>query len=167
MDTSENSHITMRAPNDSDAAGLKQWLMDPKILRWFPMCNEKEVDDSVRIWMGYAKTGAGVTALWDGIPCGMFNLYIQPFKKLSHTCLFSIIVDERYRGKGVGSALIDAGQRLAKERFHIEILHLEVYKGNPAQRLYERMGFTEYGQQPHFIKDQGEYITKIFMQKSL
>lgn len=167
MQPKRPSEISLRPPLDSDAQELKRWLMDPVILRWFPMCNEREVDDSVRIWMGYAKLGAGITALWEGVPCGMFNLYIQPFKKLKHTCLFSIIVDEKYRGKGVGKALIEQGQKLAKERFNIEILHLEVYQGNPAQRLYERMGFVVYGSQPHFIKDQGEYITKIFMQKNL
>jgi putative acetyltransferase len=55
----------------------------------------------------------------------------------------------------------------AKNQFKIEILHLEVYAGNPAIRLYERMGFKEFGRQPKFIKMDGEYIDKVMMQKEL
>lgn len=159
--------LTIRLAGEQDTDVLKKWLLDPVILKWFPMFNEREVDDAVRIWIGYSKMGAGLTAEWNGMPCGMFNLYIQPFKKLAHTCLFSIIVDENLRGKGIGQVLIEEGQKLAKEKFGIEILHLEVYKGNPAQRLYERMGFVCFGEQKHFIKDNSEYIAKIFMQKTL
>jgi putative acetyltransferase len=64
------------------------------------MINEVEIDDAVRIWMNYSKSGAGLMALYHGRPCGLFNLYIQPFKKIAHNCLFSIIVDEEMRGKG-------------------------------------------------------------------
>ena len=78
-------------------------------------------------------------------PCGMANLYIQPYRKLAHTCLFAIIVKEDMRGKGIGKAMLDYVMEHAKTRFNIEILHLEVYEGNPAKRLYERAGFTEFG----------------------
>lgn len=159
--------LTIRHASEKDTADLKRWLLDPVILKWFPMVNEREVDDAVRIWIGFAKIGAGLTAEWNGKACGMFNLYIQPFKKLAHTCLFSIIVDEKYRGRGVGQALLEEGEKLAKEKFGIEILHLEVYEGNPAKRLYEKMGFVTFGTQKHFIKENGEYIAKTFMQKTL
>jgi len=159
--------LTMRPASEEDSDCLKRWLLDPVILKWFPMFSEREVDDAVRIWLGFSKIGAGITADWDGSACGMFNLYIQPFKKLAHTCLFSIIVEKEMRGKGIGQALIEEGEKLAKDKFGIEILHLEVYKGNPAQKLYERMGFVVYGVQEHFIKEDGEYTSKIFMQKIL
>ena len=165
--TPRPKELTIRPASEGDSDCLKRWLMDPVILKWFPMFNEREVDDAVRIWMGFSKIGAGITADWDGSACGMFNLYIQPFKKLAHTCLFSIIVEEQMRGKGIGQALIEEGEKLAKNTFGIEILHLEVYQGNPAQRLYERMGFKAYGQQEHFIKEEGKYTAKIFMQKNL
>ena len=60
-----------------------------------------------------------------------------------------------------------AAEKLAKEEFHIELLHLEVYEGNPAIRLYERFGFVKYGEHPHFIKEEGRYLSKILMQKLL
>ena len=103
----------------------------------------------------------------DGKPVGAALLYIQPYKKLAHQCLFSIIIDEVYRGKGIGTELLQALMKLGKEKFHLELLHLEVYEGNPAIGLYRKLGFTEFGGQKHFIKDKNEYIGKILMQKKL
>jgi len=159
--------ISIRPVEDDDAILLKKWLNDPKILCWFPMINEVEIDDAVRIWISYSKAGAGLMALYHGRPCGLFNLYIQPFKKIAHNCLFSIIVDGEMRGRGIGTVLIEQGQILAKEKFAIDLLLLEVYEGNPARRLYERMGFSNYGEQKHFVKQEGKYLSKIFMQKRI
>ncbi len=159
--------ITVRPAETEDAPYLKSWLMDPEILRGFPMANENEVDDSVRIWVSYAKQKAGVTVLVDGKQVGMANLYIQPFKKFAHQCLFSIIVESKERSKGIGTILLTELMRVAKEQFQIEILHLEVYDGNPAIRLYQRMGFKEYGRHAKFIKIDDIYIDKILMQRAL
>ena len=117
--------------------------------------------------VSYYKYHAVLTALWESVPCGIANLYLQPYKKLAHQCLFAIIVDEKYRGKGVGTRLITELMALAKERFKIELLHLEVYEGNPAIHLYERLGFTQYGIHRRFVKDGDRYLSKILMQKSL
>lgn len=162
-----SSSLTFRFTELADAPPLTQWLLDPAILKWFPMIDAREVEDAVRIWIGYSRLQAGLTAEWNKEPCGMATLYIQPYKKLQHTCLFSVIVKEEFRGKGVGAALLRQLIQLAKEKFHIEILHLEVYQGNPAQKLYERLGFKEFGIQRHFIKENGKYTAKVFMQKVL
>ncbi len=160
--------VTFRLSEQQDAPFLKKWLMDPDILFGFPMEGEKEVDDSVRVWMEYVEKKSGLTALWNGEPCGMALLYIQPFEKLAHTCLFSIIVSPEYRGRGIGTALLENLTDLAKKVFHIEILHLEVYEGNPARRLYERLGFIPFGKHTSFAKESdGMYRGKICMQKKL
>lgn len=163
----DTPELTFRLTKEEDAPYLLQWLSDPKILRWFPMYDAREVDDAVRIWIGYSRIESGITALWNGVPCGMANLYIQPYKKQAHTCLFSIIVRDDMRGKGVGKGLMEHLMKHAKEKFKIEILHLEVYDGNPARRLYERLGFKAFGKQDHFIKEDGKYNAKIFMQVAL
>jgi len=163
----DSSDFKIRLTTFEDAPHLMKWLSQPDILRWFPMIDAREIEDAVRIWIGYSKLQACLTAEWKGDPCGMANLYIQPFKKLAHTCLFSVIVQEEMRGKGVGKALLTELMKLAKDKFRIEILHLEVYEGNPAKRLYERLGFTKFGCQTHFIKEDGKYLGKTFMQKYL
>ena len=159
--------IEIRPANPEEGTYLSKWLTDPAILRWFPMSDAREIDDSVRIWMGYCKIQACFTAYENGTAVGMSILYIQPYQKFAHQCLFAIIVDEKHRNKGVGKALMEHMINAAKNQFNIEILHLEVYAGNPAIRLYERMGFKEFGRQPKFIKMDGEYIDKVMMQKEL
>jgi len=163
--------ISIRVAVESDQKYLVEWLLQPKVLEWFPLSDLREIEDAARIWMSYSKQGAVFTALWDGVPCGIANLYLQPYKKLAHQCLFAIIVDEKYRGKGVGTALLNELMAQAKAVFNIKILHLEVYDGNPAKRLYERLGFVEYGIQKHFVKEQIDgqkiYRAKVLMQKYL
>ena len=161
------SKVTVRMAQDMDYNHLVQWLSEPEILKWFPLNDKREIDDAARIWMSYIQQNAVLTAEVDGSPCGTANLYIQPFKKLAHQCLFAIIVDGKHRGKGVGTVLLENLIDLARNRCGIEILHLEVYEGNPAIRLYERFGFSEYGRQNHFVKEDGMYRAKILMQKRL
>lgn len=164
----QSGKLKIRYSHEDDAAYLSKWLNDPEILKWFPMCNKLEIDDAVRIWMSYTKYKAVITAEWDGVPCGIANFYIQTYKKLAHHSLFAIIVDKEYRSKGIGTALINELLKLAKENFKLEILHLEVYSGNPAQKLYERLGFVKYGVHKKFLKDvDGVYYDKIMMQKIL
>lgn len=159
--------IVIRPSIESDAPLLSSWIVKPDVLRWFPMSDQREIDDSVRIWMGYTRFGASFTAEYDGKPAGMAVLYIQPYQKFSHQCLFAIIVNEEFRNRGIGKALIEHFEKIAREKFNIELLHLEVYEGNPAIHLYERLGFKEYGRHPRFIKDSGKYIGKILMQKEI
>lgn len=159
--------IEVRFTKPEDAPYLTHWLQEREILCWFPMINDREIEDAVRVWIGYSKLQSGLTAEWNGVPCGMANLYIQPYKKLKHQCLFSIIVEQQRRGQGVGTVLLERLMQLAKNQFHIEILHLEVYEGNPAIHLYKKMGFEKFGCQKHFIKEDGKYTGKVFMQRRL
>jgi len=159
--------ITTRFAEEADQKYLVEWLLQPGVLEGFPLSDLREIEDAARIWISYYKQNGVLTALCDGVPCGIANLYLQPYKKLAHQCLLAIIVDEKFRGKGIGTRLINELMALGKERFHLELIHLEVYEGNPAIRLYERLGFARYGMQRHFVKDQGRYIGKILMQKKL
>ncbi len=159
--------IEIREAVESDQSYLVEWLQQPGVLKWFPLYDLREIEDAARLWMSYTKQHAVLTALWDQKPCGVANLYLQPYKKLAHQCLFAIIVDEQYRGKGVGTRLLSELIRLAKETFSLEFLHLEVYEGNPAIHLYQRFGFIEYGRQERFVKEENCYRAKLLMQKIL
>lgn len=159
--------LTIRPSLVEDTRFLAEWLSEPGILKWFPMQDKKEIDDAIRLWMGYIHYGSALTALWNGTPCGCINLYVQFCRKIAHQALFAIIVSKNFRKRGVGTALIQEMERFAKEKFKLEILQLEVYEGNPAISLYEKLGFTSFGIQTHFIKENGSYLGKIFMQKLL
>lgn len=160
-------NVTFRPSRQEDGKALIQWLDSKEVLRNFPMTNMVEIEDAVQIWLSYTQLNAAISCEVDGKLAGMSVLYLQLFEKMKHQCLFAITTAPEYRGKGVGSKLLEYTMGHARETLHLEKLHLEVYEGNPAYRLYQRMGFTEYGRHENFLKDGDEYITKIVMEKDL
>lgn len=161
------SELTFRLTDLEDAPYLTKWLSDKQVLHWFPMLSDAEVADAVRIWIGCSHLGSGITVELNKVPCGMATLYIQGYEKLRHTCLFSIIIQKDKRGMGIGRVLMEKLIELAREKFNIKILHLEVYEGNPAYQMYAKLGFVKFGRQERFIKEKGVYLAKTFMQKKL
>jgi RimJ/RimL family protein N-acetyltransferase len=159
--------LTMRYTQPQDAEHLKAWLLDPEISSWFPMVNEAEVEDAVRRWISFSRVKSSLTAELNGVPCGLVTLYVQAYKKLMHQSEFGIIVASGMRNKGIGSFLLRSMMRLAKEQFHLELVHLQVYAENPAIRLYKRFGFREFGRQTHWIKEHDRYVGRIFMERFL
>lgn len=161
-------NLKIRDTIQTDSSYFTRWLTDEKILKWFPMCNKIEIEDAVKICMEYMDQKAIITAEIGDKPVGIACFYLQAFKKLSHQSLFVIVVDPDYRGKKIGTALIEELFKRGKERFNLKVLHLEVYKGNPAEKLYERLGFKKVGEHKKFLKNlDGTYEDKIFMQKKL
>ena len=160
--------LTVRYTVPQDAEWLKRWLLDPSVKNSFPMMNETEVDDAVRRWISFSRIRSSLTVEMDGQPVGISTLYIQAYKRLVHQTEFGIIVDPKYRHRGIGSFLLSSVMTLAKKHFHIELIHLQVYQDNPAICLYERFGFKEFGRQTRWIKeDDGRYVGRIFMERYL
>ena len=162
------TEVTVRVMCDADLFYLKKWLMDPVVLGWFPMSNINEVEDALKVWQTYARQACAFTAEVNGVPCGVVNLYVQPYEKLRYQSLFAIVVGEEHRGKGIGTKLLKHIMREAKNTFGIQLLHLEVYEGNPAYNLYYRLGFRPYGKHEKFLKEaDGSYHSKVLMQIDL
>lgn len=159
--------VSIEKSTIKDAQLFERLLLEPDVLEFFPMWGIKEIKDSVRVWEMYCKKETSLTSYVDGKACGLAYLNIQVYKKFSHQCLLTIIVDKNYRNQGVGTKLIEEVILLGKKKFGIELLHLEVYEGNPAINLYKRLGFEEFGIHRKWLKDNGKYIGKIFMQRSI
>ncbi|MBJ7449497.1 MAG: GNAT family N-acetyltransferase [Parachlamydiales bacterium] len=159
--------VNVRFTEMDDAPYLRQWLLEPGVLRGFPMQDVQEVDDAVKHWISLSRYRCSLTAVIDGVPCGLTTLYLMPYRKLAHQCLFSIIVGTEYQGKGVGSVLLNNIMHLGKEQFRLEVLYLEYYEGNPAVHLYNKFGFKEVGRQNHFLKEDGKFVPKITMERLL
>ncbi len=159
--------LKIRLAKESDYQNLVNWLNEPGVLQWFPMNSEKEVEHASQIWVYYAKMESCFIAEWEGVPCGSVLLNLSSLGKIRHQCLISIIVSEKFRNQGIGAKLLNFIEKEALEKFHLELLHLEVYENNPARRLYERAGFVYYGEHPQFLKEASGYKSKILMQKWL
>jgi RimJ/RimL family protein N-acetyltransferase len=160
------SRIIIRKSKEEDLPFLKRCLLDPSVIAYYPMSDEKEVDDALVTWKYYIKEGCAFTAVdAEDKPLGMANLYIHTFERLKKQSLFSIVVDRDMRGKGIGTSLLKELIRSAKEDFNVRLLHLEVYEGNPAYNLYVRLGFVEYARHKRFLKEaDGTYMDKVNMQ---
>lgn len=168
MEKEKKPPVAIRFTELEDGKHLKEWLMDPDVARWFPMVDEVEIDHAVQHWVAFSRWRCSLTATINNLPVGIATLYLQPYKKLAHQCEFGIIVAPEMRNRGIGQYLIEQLSKLAKETFHVELLHLQVYQDNPAKRLYARMGFKEFGNQAGWIKElDGSYTGRTFMEKNL
>lgn len=163
---SKEPRISVRLTKPEDETQIKEWLLYDNTLRGFPMADRAEVDDNVGMWMQYAKYGCGLSAELDGKFIGACVLYVNPYKRMQHQCLFAIVMDENVRGQGYGTELLEQMERYAKQQLKIEQLHLEVYDGQKAYDLYKRLGYVEYGRESDCLRDpSGESIDKILMYK--
>jgi RimJ/RimL family protein N-acetyltransferase len=162
------SGLKMRYTVKEDGEVMRKWFDEPDILRWFPMVEPAEIDDSVGRWISFCRYECSLTAMIDDEMVGIATLYLQPYRKLLHQTEFGIIVSPEFRGRGIGTDLLRNLFNLARTRFKIEVLHLQVYEGNPAIKLYERFGFKEFGFQSKWLKElDGSYRGRSFMEVEL
>ncbi len=71
---------------------------------------------------------------------------------MSHVGIIGIALQKEARGLGIGTKLLNSIMKLAKQELKTEIIELHYFKGNPAARLYKRLGFTEAGVFPNMRK---------------
>ncbi len=68
----------------------------------------------------------------------------------------NIAVDEEYRGKGIGSKILEGLIQICRER-NMTAMTLEVRKSNVvAQSLYRKYGFKEYGIRKGYYQDNND-----------
>jgi ribosomal protein S18 acetylase RimI-like enzyme len=80
----------------------------------------------------------------------------------AHVGVLGMGVLAAYRRRGVGTRLIEAALRAARDRF--EQVELSVYSANgAAQSLYRNAGFSECGRYPRGFKVDGRYDDVILM----
>ena len=148
-----------------DESYLQKWLEEKENIRYFPMTIGREVTTSAKNWIGFAKYNASLTATLDNVPVGIATLFLMPYIKTSHHALFYILVDQEKRGQGIGSALIRNILNLAKNYFHLESIHAEVFEGSPIISLLQKFQFTPFATQPHFVKlEEGQYLSRILLE---
>lgn len=165
----ENSDLDIRYSYLTDAPILRQWLQVPEVQRWFPVGEDKEIEDAVQCWIGFSRFSSSITATLDKgqTPCGIGTLFLMPYRKVAHHCLFKMVVDPKYQRQGVGTSLLKNLKHLAKNYFRLEIMHIEVFEGNPFISLLHKFDFHEFARQEKFVKDKGSYYTRILYESYL
>ncbi|HSW73294.1 MAG TPA: GNAT family N-acetyltransferase [Chlamydiales bacterium] len=150
-----------------DGEHLKKWLLVPEDQKWFPMSTPQEVEEGAKNWIGFSKFKASLTATAGGDPCGVVTLFLMPYRKVAHHALFYLIVEKHSRRKGVGESLLKNIMHLAKQNFHLELVHVEVFDGCPILPLLLKHGFTVYAKQERFVKDGNEYLGRTLLECNL
>lgn len=161
------TEIDVRYSYITDTIYLKKWLMAPDILHWFPFVTEKEIEGAIQGWMGMTRFNATLTATINNVPCGMGVLFLMPYKKVAHQCMFKLIVDPKFQRQGVGTTLVRNLKHLAKNYFKIELMHIDVFEGNPLIPLLKKLDFTAYGYQEHFVKEGDRYFSRTLLESLL
>ncbi len=96
-------------------------------------------------------TAALIVAEVGGAIAGYALLLFRRSTALSR--LYSIAVDEAFRGRGLGQVLLDAAEAESYERGAI-VMRLEVREDNAsAIRLYTERGYRQFGTHPDYYED--------------
>ena len=163
----ESPDFDIRYTYVTDLPYLKEWLSATGMLHWFPMSDEREVEDAAQCWIGFCRYSCSLTATINGVPCGIGTLFLMPYKKVAHHCLFKLIVHPEHQRKGIGGSLLKNLKHLAKQYFRLELMHIEVFEGNPIVHLLKKYNFHEFARQDNYVKEGDQYLARILYESSL
>ncbi len=98
---------------------------------------------------------------------GMLGAFWDDKEKTKHIAnIFGVYVNSAYRGKGIGSQLMDAILKYLNDIPQIEKIKLGVVtKQIPALKMYEKYGFVQVGKHEKELKFGGEYYDEYLMEK--
>lgn len=89
-------------------------------------------------------------------------------RRKMHLGNFGISILKDYRHDGLGFQLASLIINEAKSKLNLSLITLEVFANNStAFKLYQKLGFTEYGRLKNGLNYHGDYIDSIFMSKPL
>ena len=165
--------VTIRTAQPEDAAALLAYIRPVAEETQFFIFEPDEfpkTDDEERKWIQdhldhpqqivlLAETG--------GTIIGNVSFENGPCRRIAHRGTLGIAVVKDWRGRGVGTALLETLLKWATAEPLIEKVCLEVFTTNVnAIRLYRKLGFVEEGFRPKDIKfGPGRYVDTLAMYK--
>jgi RimJ/RimL family protein N-acetyltransferase len=150
----------LRSPDPkADAADLVQYLHDTAADTPFVLRTPEEIRYTVegeeRFLQNVVDSSNDCMILCevDGHIAGNCHLSFYPQIKRRHACSVAIALRKAYWGNGIGTAMFEAMESLARQREGILQMELEFIEGNERGRgLYEKMGFRIYAEHPDAIR---------------
>lgn len=159
------SVVNLHPPDPDDAPRLVEWINRPemreKLLFTYPIPVHEE-----REWLAHAGGEStvllSIRAADDARLLGMIDLReIDWRSRVAGLGLF--IGDEGERGRGAGAEAVELLVGYAFGTLGLDRVWLEVFDGNPAERLYRRLGFVEEGRFRRDTWRKGRALDVIFM----
>jgi len=95
---------------------------------------------------------------------GVLNCFGEKRKATRHVAELGISIAQKWRGQGIGDAMLAAAIQWAKDTKIIRRIELQVFARNTAAiRLYEKHGFQEEGRRRDAVFRNGEYLDDLVM----
>ncbi len=166
---------TIREATEDDAEKLLAYLTDlaaePDIsLPLTPGCVTLSLDQELEYLRNHLEpeNSTYLVAEAGGEIIGAFNCSGENFpmtrKMTDHCAELGVSVRKEWRGKGVGTALMQAGLAWARSVPVLKRLQLQVFAGNkPAIHIYQKLGFEIEGCRRNAFRRNGRYIDSILM----
>src|ERR1700756_3372275 len=160
-----SADVTIRGLRSDDAASFRAIRLEalranPELLR-----STFELEDKLDVaWFAVRLEDAHVMgAFRDGELVGTAGFSIQQGQPNAHKGrLFGMYVRPSSRNLGIGRLLLSAVLDVARE--NVELIQLSVVRDNgPARRLYESVGFLEFGVEPKASKYGDRYYDEALM----
>jgi RimJ/RimL family protein N-acetyltransferase len=165
--------IVIRSATPDDAAGLLAHRTHMTRTTEHGVTQPDEIDTDPRTLEATLRDAAArayevillATPEHGGKVIGELDFRSHNRRVLAHHGQFGISVDQAWRGKGIGTALIRVMLDWAREHPTLEKVTLGAFATNHgAIRLYERMGFTLEGRREKFFKvGPGKYVDDVQM----
>lgn len=139
----------MRLVEQRDAVELRQ--------NCFPMNALEETEALIAANLqGFSQgTVLMLVAEVDGKVVGTVTLQRNPHRLRGHRAeVVSLVVHRPYEGQGIARRLMEECERYARSQ-DIQILELTCRGGEPAEQVYRRLGFHEFGRLPRAYRTMG------------
>ena len=113
---------------------------------------------------------------------GYYGIFLDEFKLIGYAQLeksymekqkhiafmYNLYVDPSYRGNGLATKLFEFLRKEVKEKTEVERIFISCNRKNlPAQKLYQKLGFSQCGIKEKSVKWQGEYDDEIELVKEI
>jgi len=153
----------IRFSEESDLGVLQSWFSSPGATENFPF-GEDEKDDALKNWIGFSKYKASLTGMIGDVPCAVGTLFLMPYRKVAHHCSFYLIVDAQHRRQGIGTSMVRNLLHLAKTRFRLESVHVEIFLPCPLLSVVQKVGFHEFARQDNYVHQNGQIKPRVLLE---
>ncbi|WP_456477893.1 N-acetyltransferase family protein [Geoglobus ahangari] len=164
--------VEIREASPEDYEGEKyefvyRWLSDVSEFLYFAPSEDRMDEDRAR-FLELLRSGRVIVAVaGDGRVVGQCSLIRLNSPKLSHVANVGIAVAREYQRMGIGRALLEKAEEVARSE-GIKKIEVEVVEENiPSLSLFRKMGYHEEGVRKKKFNHRGKLINVVLLGKFL